>query len=82
MSQFIFYSLFQDIIQIHERYFPEIEVHYIHRFNLIFSLVRLPKGEMKKRKEKKLLLPSTPNQKTFIVLKGDHQSNFARFPFQ
>ena len=50
MSQFMFYSLFQDIMQIHERYFPEIEVHCIHRFNLIFSLARLPKGEIKEEK--------------------------------
>lgn len=50
MSQFTFYSLFQDIMQTHERYFPEIEVCGSHRLNLIFSLVRLPKGEIKKKK--------------------------------
>lgn len=50
MSQFMFYSLFQNVMQIHERYFPEIEVHCIHRFNLIFSLARLPKGEIKEEK--------------------------------
>lgn len=59
-------------MQIHERYFPEIEVHYeVHRFMLIFSLPRLPKGEIK---EKILLLPGTPNQEAFIDLKGDHQT--------